>query len=56
MNETVFTNMMVELVKTTPNNYDLGELCRALTAKYVKHIETSDQGIVGDITSVNDYR
>ena len=56
MNETVFTNMMVELVRTTPNNYDLGELCRALTAKYVKHIETNDQGIVGDITSVNDYR
>ena len=56
MNETVFTNMMVELVRTTPNNYDLGELCRALTAKYVQHIETSDQGVVDDITSVNDYR
>jgi len=56
MDETIFSNMMVELVRTTPNNYELGELCRALTAKYVKHIQTNDQGVVDDITSVGDYR
>ena len=56
MNETVFSNMMVELVKQTPNDMELGELTRALTTKYVQHIGASDQGIVDDITSVNDYR
>lgn len=42
MNERVFTNMIVALCDETPNDMELGELTRALTAKYVQHIQTGD--------------
>ena len=34
--------MMVALVEQTPNDMELGELTRALTAKYVQHIQEGD--------------
>lgn len=52
MNETVFSNMMVEMVKQTPNDMELGELTRALTAKYVQHIGEDDQDDSDDIVGV----
>lgn len=52
MNSTIFSNMMVEMVKQTPNDMELGELTRALTAKYVQHIGASDQDDSDDIYGV----
>ena len=42
MNERVFTNMIVALCDEMSDDVDLGKLTRALTAKYVQHIQTND--------------